>query len=259
MNTIYIGTRLTHDEMDTLLDRKVLRLNQSLAQTCRKVAMDKGIKQTEQGQRLEFYSVTSNEFAQLTNESFSFMSKLAGKPVIRPLIAMDEEKMLTSLRAVNSKSEYRGGMKHSVHCQYLLDLRSAISGSVTKIGDDVGYVKKTRPTYTHNYEIGDWIEVWGSYGSFEGNAKIIKTTAKTYTYKFAHINGHRFHNFESAKIRFNNVTGWGDSSHQEWDFTIPMTGNECNFTFDGEKETKRAGQRNPTQVDPCYRSKHSYH
>jgi hypothetical protein len=256
MNTIYIGTRITHEDINTLLNRGVARLNQGLSKTCRKVAMDKGIKQTEKGKRLEFYSVTNDEFSQLTDESSQFLSKLAGKPDLRPLIAMDQEIMRVKLKSVNSKLEYQGGMKHSVGLQYQRDLRSAISESITKIGDDVGYIKKTRPTYTHDYTVGDWIEVRGDYGGINCHAKIIKTTPKTYSYQLAQINGKRWNNFESAKQFFSNVTGRSSACNQDWDFTIPFESNESDFTFESVIYKKHAAERNPSIVVPGYRSKH---
>jgi len=256
MNTLYIGTRITHEDIDKLLNRRVGRLSPGFAKCCRKVAMDKGIKQTEKGKRLEFYSVTNDEFSQLTNESSQFLSKLAGKPDLRPLIAMDDEILSVKLKSVDSKLEYQGSMERSVYQQYERDIRSAISESITKIGDDVGYIKKTRPTYTHNYTVGDWIEVRGDYGGINCHAKIIKTTPKTYSYQLAQINGKRWNNFESAKQFFSNVTGRSSACNQDWDFTIPFENNESEFTFESVTHNKRAAERNPSIVVPGYRSKH---
>ena len=113
--------------------------------------------------------------------------------------------------------------------------------------------RKSRATYSHNYKIGDWIEVAAGYGYIEGHAKIIETTAKTYTYALAAIHGQRVTNFHYAKRMFNNVTGSSYDS-QDWDFSIPFDGNECHFTFDSQEITKRAAQNNPKKVVPSYRS-----
>ena len=240
--TIYVATRNTAIEMQTVLNTmRIPRLNQKFAKTLRQAAMDNGIKQTVQGARLEFYPVEQEKFEEIKNNP-------------EMLIAIDADKMTKEVNAVNSKPEYQGGMQYDIHQKYLKELRSAMSSIVQTIGADAKPEKKKRETHTHDYKVGDWIEIYGDYSNFNGNARITRVTKSSYWYEIAEIRGGRWSNFELAKACFAGVTGWQEPTcRQEWDFTIPYAGNEQDFTFQ-EVKMARATSWNPSKVEAGYRT-----
>ena len=238
--TTYIATRNTPAEMATILNtNSVPRLNQKLAKTLRQAAMDTGIKQTVKGARLEFYPIDDTTFNDIKTRDDM-------------LIAINSDDLATQLKTVNSKAEYQNGMDYRVHEKYKKELRNAMASIVVKIGMDVKAEVIKRPSFTHDYAHGDWIQVYGDYGNFLGNARICRVTDKSYWYQLARIDGGHFNNLELARLRFKDVDvkfDWG----QEWDFTIPFAGNEEHFTF-GEPIMRRASEYNPSIVTPGYRS-----
>ena len=239
---MYVATRNTPTEMQTVLNTtRIPMLNQKFAKTLRRAAMDSGIKQTVKGMRLEFYSVDLDTFDRIKDRQDM-------------LIAIDEAAMTTELNAVNSKPEYSGGMVYDVHQKYLKELRTAMTAVVQTIGVDSAPEKKTRPVATHDYAVGDWIEIYGDYSYFKGNARITRVTKSSYWYEIAEIHDNRWSNFENAKACFTGVTGWQEPKYcQEWDFTIPYAGNEHAFTFQ-ETRMARATSWNPSKVEAGYRS-----
>jgi hypothetical protein len=239
--TTYIATRNTPSAMAAILNtRSVPRLNQGLAKTLRQAAMDNGIKQTVKGERLEFYPVDDTVFDTIKNRDDM-------------LIAISKHDLTTQLDAVNNKEEYCGRMEYRVHERYTKELRNAMASIVVKIGMDVKADVVKRVVFTHDYAVGDWIELWGDWGHLIGTARISKVTDKSYWYELASIYSGRFSNIASAKNLFDNVTGSGTACGQEWDFTIPYQGNESAFTF-GEPKMARAAGYNPNKVTAGYRS-----
>ena len=237
--TTYIATRKTPSQMaDILNTRSVPRLNQGLAKTLRQAAMDNGIKQTVKGERLEFYPVDNATFETIKTRDDM-------------LIAIDQTALQETLTKVNVKPEYQGGMDYRVHMRYKKELRDALAAIVVKIGMDVKADVVKRPKFTHDYAVGDWIEIWGDYGYFVGRARISRVTDSSYWYEMASIYGDRWTNFVNAQHTFTGVEGY--SHCQEWDFTIPYEGNESAFTF-GKPKMARAAKYNPTKVTAGYRN-----
>ena len=128
-----------------------------------------GIKKTEQGGRLGFYAVTKDEMDKLCNAKLQMLETLKGSQPVRPLIAVDADKMTDGIDATNSR--YQGGMDHATHRKYLRELEQAVEDSVVKIGEDLNTRKKTERC-SHDYAVGDWISIYGDYGYFVGNARI---------------------------------------------------------------------------------------
>lgn len=247
----YVSTRATHQEMSEVIPR-VLRLNQSLANSLRDVAKDLGIKKTEQGKRLEFYSVNEEQLKTLRSESAKLIAALKGENVIHPLLVVDQKVMVDNLEKVNSKPEYTRGMSYRVHQAYKIELRKALANAVVRIGDDKNIKKEREKAPTHSYKVGDWISVYGDYGSFKGNARITRVTKASYWYETALIWGGRFSHVKNAVRLFKNVNVEYDHG-QEWNFTIPYEGNEEHFTFEPVK-MQRASSYNPRVVAPGYLS-----
>ena len=245
--TMYVATRNTATEMQTVLNTtRIPMLTQKFAKTLRQAAMDNGIKQTVQGKRLEFYSVDSDTFDRIKDRQDM-------------LIAINANKMQTELNTVNSKPDYQGGMGYDVHQKYLKELRNAMKNVVQPIGADTAPEKKTRPAATHDYAVGDWIELYGDWGHFLGNARITRVTKSSYWYEVAEIRGGRFSNFNRAKNIFNDVTGFERDS-QEWDFTVPYAGNEDAFTFQEPRMARASAKQygNPSKIVAGYRSMREY-
>lgn len=224
--TCIIGTRLDYSAMNEALDRNVSHINQKFSKTLRKVAMDKGIKQTEQGKRLEFYIVTDEEFSQFSNEGNDMLLKLAGKPPVRALISIDYDKMSENLDAVNNKQEYQGGMKYDVHQRYLLELREAMADAVHKIGNDENTRKKADKVGENPYKVGDYIynsickTLDGETGEQEfhwfANMRVVKSGKRFIEVEYAGLTGERlWSNTESAVECFNDVVTW-DMERCKW-------------------------------------------
>ena len=251
MNTYMIGTRLTHSKMTKVVGDRVGRLNQSMAKTLRKAAMDKGIKQTEQGLRLEFYTVDEDTLETLKSESNDAFLAMTKGVTVRPLVEFNRDTFTIKLQEINSKPEYTGGMNRDVYAKYENELRTAMAEQCHVIGTDTNKRKKVEK-YTHDYEVGDWIQIYGDYGYLKGNARITRVTKSSYWYEIAQIRGDRWSNFDSAKVIFKDVTGWAEPiCGQEWQFTIPYAGNEHEFTFRDVKMA-RASSYNPRKVEAGY-------
>lgn len=217
--TSIIGTRLSYRQMQESLGRPVSHINQKFSKTLRKVAMDKGIKQTEQGARLEFYIVTDEEYSQFTTEGNDMILKLAGKEPVRALISIDNDLMSENLNKVNSKPEYQGGMNYDVHQRYLSELRKAMADAVHKIGEDQNTRKKADAVGENPYKVGDY--VYSQYlkkfdGETEGGvywfarARVRKSGKRFVELEIPLLGGHEiWSNTESAKQVFNDVITWG--------------------------------------------------
>jgi hypothetical protein len=204
--------------MQESMGRPVSHINQKFAQTLRKVAMDKGIKQTEQGQRLEFYIVTDEEFSQFTSDGSDMLLKLSGKEPVRALISIDSDKMSANLEAVNSKIEYRGGMKYDTHQRYLRELRDAMADAVHKIGEDLNIRKKADAVGENPYKVGDYIytsklaKVDGDDEQklhFFASARVVKSGKRFVEIETPLLmNELIWSNSESAKRMFKNTVTW---------------------------------------------------
>jgi hypothetical protein len=248
MTTLYTGTRANFNDINDALGRSVSRLNQRMSETLRTIAMKQGIKKTEQRARLEFYAITKDELDKLCSEKHQILETLKGNQPLRPLIAVDADKMTKGINDTNSR--YNSRMDYDTHRKYKRELEQAVEDAVVKIGEDLNTRKKAE-RQTHDYAVGDWISVYGDYGYFRGNARITRVTKSSYWYEMAGIYGNGFHNYENAVRMFNDVTG--HSYGQEWDFTIPYAGNEDAFTF-SEPQMARARKFNPSKIEPGYRS-----
>jgi hypothetical protein len=251
MTNLYIGTRAEYKDINTALGRSVSRLNQRMSDTLRSIARKQGIKKTEQRARLEFYSVNKEELDKLCSEKHQMLISLKGNQPLRPLIAVDADKMNAGI--VETNSRYNGRMDSDTHHKYLKELEQAVEDSVVKIGEDLN-IRKRAESGTHDYAVGDWIEVYGDYGFFFGHARITRVTKASYWYELASIYNGRFNNYNTAVSMFKNVTGW--NRDQEWDFTIPYKGNEEAFTFGLTKRARGSARPygNPNKVEPGYRS-----
>ena len=134
MKTYYIGTRAKWNDIGDVLGRDdVARLNQGLSKSIRTSVMKSGIKKTEQGARLEFYSVSNDEFDKLMKEQDTR---------VRPLVRVDEELLNKTLTDVNNK--YGGRMDYDTHRKYLRELAEGFDKCVEIVGDDLNTRSKPK-------------------------------------------------------------------------------------------------------------------
>ena len=134
MKTYYIGTRAKWNDIGDVLGRDdVVRLNQGLSKSIRTSVMKSGIKKTEQGARLEFYSVSNDEFDKLMKEQDTR---------VRPLVRVDEELLNKTLTDVNNK--YGGRMDYDTHRKYKIELAEGFDKCVEIIGDDLNTRSKPK-------------------------------------------------------------------------------------------------------------------
>lgn len=243
MNTYMIGTRLTHSQMSDVVGGRIGRLNQSMASTLRKAAMDNGIKQTEQGLRLEFYTVDEEELDNLKNEHNDAYLALTKGVTVRPLVQFNKQKFSDKVDEINSKPEYRGGMKRDVYAKYERELRTAMAELCEVIGTDTNKRKKAETfTGTNPYKVGDY--VWETGRSRDQTYQVTRVTAKTYTVAPLVLKQGVVSNKNYAMNCFNGTVNKRPDRDDHHGFFIPLKGNEDQFTL-GKETTIRLGAECP--------------
>jgi len=216
----YIGVRASYSTMNSVLERSVSRLNQRMTESIRSAAMKKGIKKTEQGQRLELFPVTKSELDNLLDPAWMTFQTVATGESIRPLITVDADALADATQAVNNK--YPRRMNTIEHRKYKADLAAALDSTVTVVGADKNTRKRTSQPAPNPLKVGDIIPCkrqgynFGSYYSdiFEGygDLKIIKSGKRFVEVALLTYDGQHWPNTSSAKRRFNNVKTTGNDS-----------------------------------------------
>lgn len=244
---IYIGTRVEWSILNKTLNRSVSRLNQKLTSELRTVAMNKGIKKTEQGKRLDLYSITQEEFELLMTNS-----------EVRPLAKVDSEILNGSLRKVNSS--YSGRMDYDTSKRYRKELTEALCSSLEVIGKDTNERQNpTKVSGKNPYKVGDWIDTTNQYsyhatgisnamsklrkehfgyGSviLSDSARVYKVKEKSYWIEVPILKEEPkgVSNWKWAISRFDNVyitKGCNSEFQHDHDWSIPYKGNEDSFEF----------------------------
>ena len=255
---IYIGTRIDWQTLNNTLNRSVSRLNQKLTKELRTVALNKGIKKTEQGKRLDLYSVSQQELDTLMNESS-----------VRPLVKVDVQKLSDSLQKVNSS--YSGRMDYDTAKLYRKDLTAALTSSLDVIGEDTNErAKPTQVVGKNPYKVGDWIDTSNQYSYHKTGisnaiyklrkemfgynsciisdaARVYKVTEKSYWIEVPILKEEPkgVSNWKWAAARFDNlqiVKGCNSDYQHDHDWYIPYEGNEDAFEFVQSKTPIRLSQ-----------------
>jgi len=256
----YIGTRADWSKMNKTLNQSVSRLNERLSQDLRNIALEKGIKKTEQGNKLLFYSVSNSQLDSLmTNNE------------VRPLLKVDDELMSEKLNKVNSSFPRR--MNPNEFSQYKKQLKEAMTDCVEVIGTDTNERAKPKKVVGKNpYKVGDWIDTSNQYSyhqtgitnaisklrkeMFEYNRGIISDAARVYKVSessywievpFLKEAPTGVSNWEWAAARFDNlIIANGCNPNNSWsrdhDWTIPYEGNEAAMEFVKAKTPIRISQ-----------------
>lgn len=247
-NSFYIGTRADWTDMNNQVGRSVSRLNEKLSKDLRKIAMEKGIKQTEQGQKLLFYNVSQDE-----------LSILMANPTVRPLVKVNQQMMSDALNKVNSS--YPRRMDHNLFAKYSKDLQVAMTNCLEVIGTDTNKrSQRQEHNWSNPYKVGDWVDTSNQYSYHAtgitnamnkarkehfGNervllsdcARVYRVSDKSYWIEVPVIkhNPEGASNYHWAAAHFPNVIlEKGDPTRnmqQNWDWTIPYEGNEDAFYF----------------------------
>jgi len=223
----YIGVRSDYNTMGKLLDRPMLRLNTGMANNLRTTAMRKGIKKTEQRQRLEFFIVDQQEMDNLLDDTWRAMQKLATAAECRPLVKVKADVFSDAINKVNSKPQYQGGMDYKTHNKYKEDLAKSFDKALEVVGTDLN-IRKTNPKLPDNpFKVGDLIpfqnykDMWQHQGDDrkEGKtyykyankriAKAGKKFVEIERLEVKHVDNGEWYNSDSAVKHFNNVNAYG--------------------------------------------------
>ena len=244
----YIGVRSDFDTMSKLLDRPMLRLNQKMANSLRTTAMRKGIKKTEQRQRLEFFVVDQQEMDNLLDDTWRAMQKLATAAECRPLVKVQADIFSDAIDKVNSKPQYQGGMDRITYKKYEDELAKSFDKCMKVVGTDLN-IRKTKPKIPDNpFKVGDLIpfqnykKMWKHEGDDrkEGksyfkyaNKRIAKAGKKFIEIErleVKHVDNGEWYNSDSAVKHFNNVEAYGlqdEDGYANWQngHAIPLESN----------------------------------
>lgn len=239
-NTFYIGTRADWDLMNKEINRSVARLNEKLSKDLRSIALNKGIKKTEQGQKLLFYNVSQDE-----------LKTLMANPLVRPLVKVDSSMMSNAINSVNSN--YPRRMTPDLFFKYQKELTKSMVECVEVIGTDTNEREKPTKIVGQNpYKVGDWVDTSNQYSDngignaikklrkemfgysgvrISDAARVCKVSDKSYWIEIPFLKEEPtgVSNWKWAEVRFENlqITKGCNSEYQEdWDWYIPYEGNE---------------------------------
>lgn len=236
MAEYYIASRNDWATITKVAGGCVGKLNNRMADTLRSVAMKQGIKKTQLGKKLEFYSVDKEQLDRLIDPATPFMLKLTDNTDFRPLLTVDGAKMTLGLQTVNN--QYGGRMDSATHRKYLADLFKAVEDSVFKVNEDVKIEKKknTNPGYV----VGDMI--WHTEHRTIYPAVITKITDSGYQYKayrprFAVATGFNNKKAWAESTSLVDVQAWGDQ--QDYEVKVPFAKNKEDFFLDPKAYNKR--------------------
>jgi hypothetical protein len=242
MAEYYIASRNDWGTITKVAGGRVSKLNNRMAETLRSVAMKQGIKKTQLGKKLEFYSVDKEQLDRLVDPTTPFMLKLTDGTDFRPLLTVDGAKMTLGLQTVNN--QYGGRMDSATHRKYLNDLFKAVEDSVFKVNEDVKIEKKA---YSNpGYKVGDMIchnEGYNSYESFP--AVITKITDAGYQYQIYRPMFNTPHTSPKEWCKDHSIIKDAKGQGDQWcgSITVPFLANKTLFLLDNKKFNKRWTRR----------------
>ena len=226
MKEYYIGVRSDFATMAKLLGRPMRRLNQKMANSLRTTAMRKGIKKTEQRQRLEFFVVDQQEMDNLLDDTWRAMQKMATAAECRPLVKVQADIFSDAINKVNSKPQYQGGMDHTTYRKYEDELAKSFDKCMKVVGTDLN-IRKTKPKLPDNpFKVGDLIPFKNHKKLFKyefdcgqdtspyiyANKRIAKAGKKFVEIErleVKHVENGEWYNSDTAVKYFNDVRAYG--------------------------------------------------
>ena len=247
MSKYYIGNRLDHSVMAAVLSvESVSYLNKGMSSKLATVAMQQGIKKSQKGKGLNFWSVTQEQMEFLTAESSATFITLKTGDEWRPLLVVDADLMTTKLQEVNSKYPQR--MDYATSCKYNKDLIAAISASVKKINEDkkIKVVREEKKGNIAGIKVGDYVRFGYRHPDFGIVTRVTKSS-----YWFAPVApcvGY-ISNVNFAKDYFNNVTETTRGDYGDMGFKVPFAGNEEMFDYNEVHTTMKRFDGHERAVD----------
>ena len=193
---LYVGTREPRELIENILNKEISHLNEKLSKNLRTSVLMKGIKKTEQGQKLMFYVVNNEEYRKLLEHNMDI------------LVEVDSEPLNNKLTEINSK--YPRRMNIELSEKYKLELQHVFVDLVLVVGKDKNIRKQ--PKRNNNY--------------LHGNSRLGKLIYKTdgYLYNlgmvkdfFEHIFNEGFVKSFSFRIDNSNSLTYG-----QWDSSIDL-------------------------------------
>ena len=156
---LYVGTREPRSSFQNLLNRDIYHLNEGLSKKLRTSVMKKGIKKTEQGKKLMFFSVSGSEYQNLIENKLDV------------LVKVDEHSLSNKLQEINSK--YPRRMDSDLSLKYKVELEKGFLDSVEVIGKDKNTRKKpTKSNYlSGNSTLGKLIYNTDGYKRYLGEVE----------------------------------------------------------------------------------------
>jgi hypothetical protein len=134
-NEYYIGVREAHYAMAKLLDRRVGKVRGAIVDSIRSACKELGIKKTEQGVKIEFYSVDKDTLDDLLDPAWLAMNKISSDQGCKPLVTVDKQVLTKNLHRVNSK--YSNRMPKEEYRKYKAELATALTNSINVVGKDL--------------------------------------------------------------------------------------------------------------------------
>ncbi len=206
----YVGTRKMSYEISKIIGRDVFRLNEGLSKKLRSSVLKKGIKKTEQGKKLIFYSVKEKELNTLLNQGIDI------------LVKVDEDKLQNVLNQINIK--YPRKMDLDLSKKYKEELENGLLDSVEIIGKDKNIRKKS-------VRKNDYL-----YKNSKLGKLIYETTKYGYLGEVEEFFIYIFHEQHIVNFSYRNDPQSGDLETFEWDKSKRLSKNvylqyKKSFTF----------------------------
>lgn len=223
----YIANRLSHQDMAKIVPN-VSRLNSGFSEVLRSLALKQGIKKTQQGAQLQFYSVDQEQFEQLTVPAMTSVIALQHDLVFHPLMAIKVADLDLALLTLNSK--YPSRMDRATYTKYCNERDQLLSPLLIKLNEDSETVRDRY--YNPGYQVGDLISSGTTF------ARIDKITEAGYSYQVYQplFRIDRGRQVEQAK-QFVKARAWGDAF--DGSITIPYKGNEKWFALAPKRYNSR--------------------
>ena len=255
MSKYYIGNRLSHAVMSAVLSiPSVPYLNRGMSAQLATVAMKMGIKKTQQGKGITFWSVDQEQMEFLTAESSQTFITLKTGEQWNPLLVVDADLMVAKMRVVNEK--YGRSFSRDLARQYDRDLQNAVAESVQKLNEDVK-IAKPKGSNTYNIKVGDVIPATVGHRSYSCG-KVTKVTDSGYEVQ-AWVPRHIIWYY--ARVLGMDIDGHDGQNGKDsymGRFNFPIEGHGEDFTMSKPKRFKFSAKyehRNPKALvegDPGY-------
>jgi hypothetical protein len=241
-DNIYIGTR-DFTAIAKIFGKSPPILNEGMSKLVRSGCLLLGIKKTEQGKRLYFYSVSKLEYKKLTDEKQRLLDTIKGNKTVHHLVKIEQEKFNKVFASVNAQYGSQR-MDYKTYDTYKRKMAEAMSKIIEVTGADHNIRKKAQQIGVNPYKVGDILKIERDYNfpkehqgknycqfrvTWSGKRQI---EVESLGPRFAE-NGH-WPNTESIVKSFQGVIAWGldNKGKIPWSGSphghfVPLKGNEA--------------------------------